>query len=46
MSEEFSQFSKEYGITYNIVSPKFQSDNGKAERAIQTVKKTLEEINR
>ena len=39
MSEEFSQFCKGYGIAHDIVSPKYQRDNGEAERAIQTVKR-------
>ena len=46
MSEEFPQFCKVCGITHNILSPKFQSANGEAERAIQTVNKSLEDIKR
>jgi hypothetical protein len=37
-SKQFQQFCKEYGIQHNISSPHFQSSNGEAERAVQTVK--------
>jgi hypothetical protein len=37
-SKLFQQFCKEYGIQHNISSPHFQSSNGEAERAVQTVK--------
>ncbi|XP_031569327.1 uncharacterized protein K02A2.6-like [Actinia tenebrosa] len=38
MSAEFSRFCKEYGIIHKPSSPHFQSSNGEAERAVQTVK--------
>ncbi|XP_041366854.1 uncharacterized protein K02A2.6-like [Gigantopelta aegis] len=38
-SKQFQQFCKDYGINHNTSSPHFQSSNGEAERAIQTVKK-------
>ena len=38
-SREFKQFCESYGIQHETSSPHFQSSNGEAERAIQTVKK-------
>ena len=38
-SREFSLFCDQYGIQHTTSSPHFQSSNGEAERAIQTVKK-------
>uniref|UniRef100_A0A2C9KU82 Integrase catalytic domain-containing protein n=1 Tax=Biomphalaria glabrata TaxID=6526 RepID=A0A2C9KU82_BIOGL len=38
-SREFLNFCKSYGIEHEMTSPHFQSSNGEAERAIQTVKK-------
>ena len=38
-SSEFKQFCKSYGIEHQTSSPHFQSSNGEAERAIQTVKR-------
>ena len=38
-SAEFKNFCKQYGIEHETSSPHFQSSNGEAERAIQTVKK-------
>jgi transposase InsO family protein len=38
-SYEFKTFCKSYGIQHETSSPHFQSSNGEAERAIQTVKK-------
>ena len=37
-SSEFKTFCEELGITHETSSPHFQSSNGEAERAIQTVK--------
>lgn len=38
-SQEFHLFCDQYGIQHTTSSPHFQSSNGEAERAIQTVKK-------
>ena len=38
-SSEFETFCKQYGIEHETSSPHFQSSNGEAERAIQTVKR-------
>ena len=38
-SSEFKDFCKSYGIEHETSSPHFQSSNGEAERAIQTVKR-------
>ena len=38
-SSEFKQFCKSYGIEHETSSLHFQSSNGEAERAIQTVKR-------
>ena len=38
-SKEFRSFCDQYGIQHVTSSPHFQSSNGEAERAIQTVKK-------
>uniref|UniRef100_A0A2C9LRS1 Integrase catalytic domain-containing protein n=1 Tax=Biomphalaria glabrata TaxID=6526 RepID=A0A2C9LRS1_BIOGL len=38
-SRELLKFCKSYGIEHEMSSPHFQSSNGEAERAIQTVKK-------
>ena len=38
-SYEFKTFCKQYGIEHETSSPHFQSSNGEAERAIQTVKR-------
>ena len=37
-AKEFQDFCEDYGITHKPSSPYFQSSNGEAERAIQTVK--------
>ena len=38
-SVEFKGFCKQYGIEHETSSPHFQSSNGEAERAVQTVKR-------
>ena len=37
-SQQFSDFCKSYGINHKTSNPHFQSSNGEAERAVQTVK--------
>ena len=38
MAREFKQMTEDYGIEHKPSSPHFQSSNGEAERAVQTVK--------
>lgn len=41
-SQEFKDFCKSYEIQHDTSSPHFQSSNGEAERATQTMKKNVE----
>lgn len=40
-SAEFTLFAKERGFTYSTSSPHFPRSNGKAERAVETIKSLL-----
>ena len=40
-SSEFQEFAKEYGFKHVISSPHYPKSNEEAERAIQTVKKSM-----
>lgn len=40
-SFQFRQFAKEYGFVCKTSSPEYAQSNGEAERAVQTMKKTL-----
>ena len=40
-SKEFCVFAKDYGFTHITISSKHASANGKAERAVRTLKKLL-----
>lgn len=40
-SKEFQDFTKQWNFTHKLVSPHHQQANGMAERAIQTVKRTI-----
>jgi transposase InsO family protein len=41
-SREFQQFTMKYGIEHNTSSPLYPKSNGLAEKAVQTVKETME----
>ena len=41
MSREFARFAESYGFTHTQSDPCHQSDNGAAERAVQTIKNLL-----
>ena len=40
-TRDFTEFADEYGLTHTTSSPYFAQANGEAERAVQTVKKIL-----